>query len=336
MGAPRSYRDRYVVLTQITTDSGDVRLTGRQICNLFLTVLAFQVHVTGQEFAPKKLPIAGGVELHYFERGAGEPVVFIHGLLDDASAWSRQQQAFADEGFRAIAYSRRYNYPNKNPLRPNHSAALEADDLAEFIRKMELESVHVVGHSYGAYTALLFALKHSDLTQTVTLIEPPIVPWLVTLPAEKRAAGMAQYEKIIERGVVPAQAALESANETDAIRTMMDVIGGKGKYDSLPQFVKDKCQRNLLELKAFLASKDRYPDIGREEVRKLKVPTLILSGGKSVATAALTDPELARLIPKPSRKRVIFRDATHILWIEEPVRFRKEVLDFIELQRHDK
>ncbi|MCG8648986.1 MAG: alpha/beta hydrolase [Pirellulales bacterium] len=310
-------------------------MTVSQVCSLCLTTLALQIHATGQEFTPKKLSIADGVDLHYVEHGEGTPIIFVHGLLDDASVWSRQQQEFAKRGFRAIAYSRRHNYPNKNPLRPNHSAALEADDLAAFVRKMELESAHVVGCSYGAYTSLLFALNHPSLTQTVTLIEPPIASWLNDLPAKDRSDGVAQHEKLINQGVVPAQAALKSGNETDAIRSMVDAIGGKGKYDSLPQFVKNKCQRNILELRAFLASTDRYPVVDRKKVRKLKVPTLILSGGKSVATARFTDPELVRLIPERFQKRVIFKDATHMLWIEEPVRFREEVVNFILYHSHN-
>ena len=134
-------------------------------------------------------------------------------------------------------------------------------------------------------------------------------------------------------GIEPARGALKSGDPNAAIRAMVDAIGGDGKYDSLPKFVRDKCLRNTSELRAFLASEDRYPAIDREQVRKLQIPTLILSGGKSLATARFTDPELERLIPKQFRRRVIFDDATHILWIEQPVRFRNEVLRHIRGQR---
>ena len=135
----------------------------------FLLILLLMPHsiACGQEVAPKKLSIGDGVELHYVERGEGVPIIFIHGLMDEYSVWLRQLEGFANEGYRAIAYSRRHNYPNKNPVRPNHSASLEADDLAAFVRKLNFDKVHVVGFSYGAYTALFFALKYSDLTRTI-------------------------------------------------------------------------------------------------------------------------------------------------------------------------
>lgn len=288
--------------------------------------------VSGQRVMPKKLTIADDVALHYVERGVGEPIIFAHGLLDEYSSWLPQLERFADEGFRAIAYSRRHNYPNDNEIQPNHSASLEADDLAELVRKLKLEKAHIVGHSYGAYTTLLFAIKYPELARTITLAEAPIVPWLTELPADEREAGEAQLAKLMNQGVKSAKVAMEAGETDAAIKAMFDAIGGDGRFDSLRPFVKKKCRRNILELKAFLSSDDRYPDVDRNLVRRLAVPTLILSGSKSVATAKFTDPELVRLIPERSRKHVVFEGATHIMWIEQPKRFRETVLEFVRGQ----
>ncbi len=303
------------------------------------TLVFLLVHFTvicsvasGQKVAPKKVAITNDSALHYVERGDGEPIIFVHGLLDEYSVWLPQLERFAKEGYQAIAYSRRHNYPNENRIRPNHSASLEADDLAALVRKLEFEKAHVVGHSYGAYTTLFFALKYPELARSVTLAEAPIVPWLTELPADQKTVGEAQFTKLMVKGVKSAKAAVESGDQDAAIRAMFDTIGGDGKFDSLPPFVKEKCRRNTLELKAFLLSDDRYPDVDREQVRRLAVPTLILSGSKSVATARFTDPELERLIPERSRKRIVFEGATHIMWIEQPVRFRETVLKFIRGQ----
>ena len=297
-------------------------------CLLILFVVVRSVSF-GQEVTPKKVLIADNVALHYIERGNGQPIIFVHGLLDDYSSWRLQVEGFARNDYRAIAYSRRHNYPNKNLIRPNHSASLEADDLAAFIRKLDLKKTHVVGFSYGAYTALFLALKYPDLVQTVTLAEPPIAPWLEDLPGDQAAAAKAQLKKLMSQGVDPARTAFKSDNNDEAIRAMMDAIGGKGKFDAFPDFVKQKCRRNISELKAFVASDDRYPDVDRESVRQLAVPTLIVSGGASLATSRFTDPELIRLIPAQSRKQVVFQGASHIMWIEQPVRFRETILEFI-------
>ena len=210
-----------------------------------------------------------------------------------------------------------------------HSASLEADDLAALIDELKLGKAHIVGHSYGAYTALMFALNYPDRCLSVTLAEPPIIPWLADLPDDPSGAGKAQLAKLMNEGIEPAKAALDSGDEEGAILIMFDCISGEGKYDSLPGFVKEKCRRNVSELKALVYSEDRFPEVDRQRVGRLALPTLIVSGSESVATARFTDPELERLIPERFRERVVFEGGTHIMWIEQPVIFRETVLGFI-------
>ncbi|HEV8183308.1 MAG TPA: alpha/beta hydrolase, partial [Candidatus Angelobacter sp.] len=123
----------------------------------------------------QKAIVRNGVELHYVDRGMGVPVVFVHGSLSDGGYWGDQVNAFAHAGFRAIAYSRRHSPPNNNKALPGYSAVVDADDLAALITKLHLGRVHVVGHSYGALTALFLAARHPELVRTMVLAEAPAV-----------------------------------------------------------------------------------------------------------------------------------------------------------------
>lgn len=291
--------------------------------------LAIQSPLFGQELVPKKVKLGNGVGLHFIEKGEGEPIIFIHGLTGDYSVWNRQVDAFAKEGYRAVAYSRRYNFPNKNKLRPNHSAIVEANDLAQFMNELKVKDAHIVGFSYGAYTALILALEHPEKVKTLTLAEPPVSPWLADLPGKHAEAGKAHLKRLIEEGVKPAKTKFESGNDEAAMRIMFDCIAAKATFDKLPGFVKARCRRNINEMKALVTSDNIYPNVGRDRVRRLGVPTLILSGSESKAVAKYTDLELERLIPGNSRKRVVLHGATHILWVEQPVKARNTVLEFI-------
>lgn len=120
---------------------------------------------------------ANGVELHYVTQGQGIPVVFVHGGLADYRVWAPQIERFAQH-YRVIAYSRRYNYPNRAPaLASEHSALVEAADLAALLRALDLAPSHIVGHSYGAFTALCLALAHPELVRALVLTEPPVLRW---------------------------------------------------------------------------------------------------------------------------------------------------------------
>ena len=67
----------------------------------------------------------------------------------------------------------------------------------------------------------------------------------------------------MNQGVAPARDAIESGDEEAAIGAMTEAIGGSGKFDSLPEPVRQKCRRNIFELKACVSSDDRYADITR-------------------------------------------------------------------------
>ena len=277
----------------------------------------------------KRLTIDGGIELHYIEQGTGDPILFVHGATGDCFTWTRQLNDFARAGYRAIAYSRRLNYPNENKLRPDHSGADEARDLAQFIRKLDVGKVDLVGFSAGANASIVATLDHPELVRTLTLAEPPLISWLANLPGDDREKGLAMLRQLGGNRVEPVKVALASGDDVNAAREWVDSFGGKGAFDQLPKSIQESRIRNIGELKAIMNHRRYYPHVDRERVQKLKVPTLVLSGGKTTATAVLTDPELERLLPKKSSKRVTIKDAGHIMFIDQPESCLKAVLDFI-------
>jgi pimeloyl-ACP methyl ester carboxylesterase len=262
----------------------------------------------------KKVSVADGVELHYVERGKGVPVVLVHGTLGDYSMWGAHVGRFA-ESYRVIAYSRRYNYPNTNKVQPKYSALVDAEDLAALIKKLGLGKVHIVGHSYGGYTALFLAVKHPELVRSLTLAEPPV-----------RFSGD-RLDETRERLVKRLRAA-EKGDAEGAARAFIDGLE-EGSYDKVPEFIRKAMLRNVRELEADATSEDMFPGLDREAVRKLAVPTLLLSGEKSLPFLKKSDDELERLLPEKGRQRVIIRDTGHGMLFQKPEESRKAILEFL-------
>src|SRR6185436_1351290 len=157
----------------------------------------------------------------YLEKGRGLPVIFVHGGLDDYRAWQPQLEPFA-QSYRVIAYSRRYNFPNNNPhIRPDHSAIIEAEDLAALIKKLKLGRVHLIGHSYGALTALFLAVKHPELVRTLVLAEPPVLGW-----AQDRSQGKVLYDEIMVNLWKPTGDAFRRRDPEQALRVTINYFLG--------------------------------------------------------------------------------------------------------------
>src|SRR5262249_22535026 len=117
------------------------------------------------------------------------------------------------------------------------------------------------------------------------------------------------------RLVKRARAAFEKGDPDDAVRTMVN-SSRDGTYDKIPEPFRKRLLRNAQELEALVTSDHMYPALDRDAVRKVAVPTLLLSGEKSPASHKSVDEELERLLPEKERQRVIIRDADHGMWTQ--------------------
>ena len=113
-----------------------------------------------------------GAQLHYLEKGGGQPVVFLHGnvvtaedfylsgLLDLASERQCHAVAFDRPGF---GYSDR-------PRGAMWTPARQADLFRQAFVKLGIERPVVVGHSLGTLVALALALDHPDAVSGLVLL----------------------------------------------------------------------------------------------------------------------------------------------------------------------
>jgi non-heme chloroperoxidase len=274
------------------------------------------------ETALERIEIDGGVELHCTVQGLGRPVVLVHGSLADYTYWEQAGQiAPLAERFLVVAYSRRYNHPNGNRPAAAHSAAVEASDLAGLLDRLGTGEVFLVGHSYGAYTALLFALSHPEQVLGLVLAEPPILPWL---PAIAGAEGV--QERFMSEIWGPLGAAFSEAGDEAGLDFTARWYFGVPFEQVEPRW-QTLFRRNLREWRALALSPDPFPLIDRDRVRALDVPTLLISGGRNaLGFNGFVDGELERLLPDV--RRVIVPDASHEMFLDEPELTAGIVRDF--------
>ena len=169
-----------------------------------------------------KAVFINGDSIHYIDIGKGEPVVFVHGTLGDYRIWGAQMDTFALH-HRVIAYSRRFAYPNKQVINDtaDYTVVPHAKDLAELIRALNLEPVHLVGHSYGAFTSLLTTINHPELIRSLTLGEPPVMSLLQDVPG-----GETIRNSIITKAIIPAAEEFRNNNNEKAAATIAHLAFG--------------------------------------------------------------------------------------------------------------
>jgi pimeloyl-ACP methyl ester carboxylesterase len=269
-----------------------------------------------------------GIVLHYAEAGRGTPVIFVHGSLSDGEYWTDQIAPFS-EHYRVFAYSRRYNYPNVNPTRHGYSAVVDAEDLAEFIHALHLRSTVVIGHSYGALTALFLAAKHPELVRALVLAEPPAMSLLAHVSGKQTAKGKMMLDDIERRMVAPMRREFGKGDRNAGVATFIDyVFDDPRAWEKLSESSRQQTMRDAHEWDVMMTTGSLFPKIEPQTIHKIQTPTLLLSGAQSYPFLALIMGELANLLP--DNQSIVFPDAGHQMWYQKPMECRRDVEEFLE------
>jgi non-heme chloroperoxidase len=219
---------------------------------------------------------ANGTELAYVELGQGEPVVFVHGGLQDYRMWTGHLPKFASR-YRAIAYSRRNNYPNdvSPDGMPDGAADAHGEDLAAFVRALGLSKVRVVAHSSGAHAALFFAASHPDMVVSLALNEPPAAGVLIG------TANGAEVLKEFAINLAPAREALKVGDTENGIPLFVDGVGGPGAYDRRSAADKKMNSDNAASYLADATTKRPRAAFTCEMAKAITAPILLSNGERS-------------------------------------------------------
>jgi pimeloyl-ACP methyl ester carboxylesterase len=156
------------------------------------------------------------------ESGAGDPLVLVHGLGTDLSAWSRVTPLLAQR-FRVIAV----DLPGYALDSPVHGVP-HADELAAgldaLLARLEVDSAVFVGHSFGGAISLLTAHHYPSRCAGLALIAPggfgvelnPVVPLLGTRAGARLLRAL--YGPRASRTIERLAARVESKAESSRVR----------------------------------------------------------------------------------------------------------------------
>ena len=113
--------------------------------------------------------------------GKGDPVVLIPGTLGHRASWLKQIGALSDR-FRLLLFDPRGAGETPDPGTPFTPDDL-ADDVVAAMDAAGIERAHLVGHSLGAYLALLIAARWPDRARRVVAAAPTLYmdPYLLSV-----------------------------------------------------------------------------------------------------------------------------------------------------------
>jgi pimeloyl-ACP methyl ester carboxylesterase len=169
-----NYESRYYVqkVKQAAQKRAPILITTCLALSAMAIVVKYKTKQVEQEHPPQgKFIEVEGVRLHYFDEGAGEPLVLIHGngtMAEDYEISTLIGRAAKTN--RVIVFDRPgYGY-SERPNNQRWDATAQAQLLHRALVVLGVEQPVVVGHSWGTLVALSMALEQPDYVRSLVLL----------------------------------------------------------------------------------------------------------------------------------------------------------------------
>lgn len=113
-----------------------------------------------------------GYRTRYWDEGAGEPLLLVHGLGSSAESWLLNVEGLARR-YRVlvpdlIGFGKTDKTTDANELNLERSSRF----LAGFLETQGVQKTHVVGNSMGGIVSLQFAVDHPEMVDKLVLVDP--------------------------------------------------------------------------------------------------------------------------------------------------------------------
>jgi pimeloyl-ACP methyl ester carboxylesterase len=261
-----------------------------------------------------------GYDMAYMERGTGAPLVLVHGAMSDFRYFGPSIDTFAKQ-HRVIAVSLRHYYPEPwDGKGDTFTLQQHANDVAEFIKKLDAGPVHLFGHSRGGTVALHVARDNPQLLRTLILGEggSTLRAFDANAPAPGQSIG-ASSASLRARLVL-----LEQGKLDEAAIDFVNSISGPGAWDAAPDFVKTMVRSNVRTQKG-TASEVPGP-YECAQVSNLRAPVLLVMGERTSQSYQAITNSLQQCIKHS--QRAIVPNAAHVFPRQAPTVFAETLLKF--------
>jgi esterase len=261
-----------------------------------------------------------GYEMAYLEVGEGPPLVCIHGTLGDFRTWSAVIGPLSKER-RVISLSLRHFFPEHwDGVGDDYLMAQHVADVIEFIERLDLGAVDLMGHSRGGHISFRVAEQRPELLRKLILAEPggdldPSLDGETDSAAPPRAIRIGVAAEKIRNGDIEG-----------GVAAFFDMIEGDGAWKRLPAAPKQQLRDNAFTLIGQVGE-NRRP-YKRLEAESIRTPTLFMGGADTKGALPAVLRALAAHVP--GAKTAMIDDAGHWMFEQAPQEFCRIVLEFLD------
>jgi proline iminopeptidase len=280
-----------------------------------------------QPSSPGKTFVSAGATIWYEVRGTGSarPLIMVNGgpgfdhtyvLCSDA--WDTIAR------FRRVVFYDQRGNGRSGALKKGQSCTLadQIADLDALRAQLHAESIDLLGHSWGGYLVMAYALRHPERVSHLIITDSAAPKWGDTEFI---------FKYIFPEGV-NRQAHLDffdalgdTAAGKESLREYMQMlfVSAAKREDFMSRLATYKYSREVNQtLNADLAKYDMWPLLPT-----LTMPTLVITGRYDINVAPSTAWKIHQAIP--GSRWEVFESSGHIPYFEEPEKFVRVVETFL-------
>ncbi len=243
----------------------------------------------------------------YVEEGEGEPLVLLHGLFGALS------------NFKDLIEYFKKDYKVVVPLLPLYELKVldtTVGGLAKYVRRfidsMDYQGIHLLGNSLGGHVGLVYVLKHPQKIRSVIL----------TGSSGLFENGMGEtYPKRGDYDYIRKKTELTFYDPEIATKKLVDevfeIVNNRLKVIKIISLAKSAIRHNL-----------------GEELREIKVPTLLIWGQNDTITPPMVAEEFHKLIP--NSELFFINHCGHAPMMEVPREFNIILENFLNKQKMER
>lgn len=283
-------------------------------------------------FTEERIIEVGNASIFCTKIGTGSPLFILHGGPGLSQAYLRpQMEALAKENT-LIFYDQRGGGSSTGDINPeNINLSTFLDDLDQVRKAYGYDKISILGHSWGGFLALQYALKHPDKVEKLVVSNSlPMNSHDVSLFIQEWEVKVAPYLESIEK--IKASPGFKTGDPRTFKNYYTEMFKGycfnPDKADKLNLLMSPKANINSLKIMEI----SQKTILGRpfdltQSLQSLQTPTLVIHGKEDVIPF-----ETAERIYKalPQAKYVLIPNCGHFPYVETPETYFEEIRHFLK------
>jgi pimeloyl-ACP methyl ester carboxylesterase len=239
------------------------------------------------------------ITMYYEVYGEGEPLVLLHGGGGSIENFEYQIPELS-EYFRIIAVDSRAQ-GRTTDSEQELSYALMASDIAELLKKLQLDDAYILGWSDGGDTGLELAYSHPELVRKLVISGSDYNHLNPSAPDD--GIRMDQEDPVI----LKTKAFLKKFRENPEKLS---------PYPERVPAIREKLRKMW----------NNFPDFSIDQLKTINIPVLVIAGDHDIATLEQTI-TLFKSLPKA--QLFIVPGTSHLTFMEQPELMNQQIIKFL-------